>query len=121
MQLAVLRLMQLLTSLADTLYDWWPHIITLVSLGLMVVASAHIVMYKKDTRAAIGWVGVVLLSPILGALAYGVLGINRVQRRAVERRPAHRSGQPIEPRRMQAAAHRGGTVHRYRRDTFSSP
>jgi cardiolipin synthase len=90
MQLAVLRFMQLLTSLADTLYAWWPHIITLVSLGLMVVASAHIVMYKKDTRAAIGWVGVVLLSPILGAIAYGVLGINRVQRRAVTLRGPRR-------------------------------
>ncbi len=82
--------MQLLTSIADTLYDWWPHIITLVSLGLMVVASAHIVMYKKDTRAAIGWVGVVLLSPILGALTYAVLGINRVQRRAVNLRGPQR-------------------------------
>jgi cardiolipin synthase len=82
--------MPTLSSITDTLYDWWPHIITLVSLGLMTVASAHIVMYKKDTRAAIGWIGVVLLSPILGALAYAVLGINRVQRRAANLRAPKR-------------------------------
>ena len=75
--------MELLTDAADTFRLWWPHILTVVSLALMVFASAHVVMYKKDTRAAIGWIGIVLLSPILGALVYTVLGINRVQRRAV--------------------------------------
>jgi cardiolipin synthase len=78
--------MEFITFLADTLREWWPHIITVTSLVLMVVASAHVVMYKKDTRAAIGWIGVVLLSPIFGALVYSVLGINRVQRRAVNLR-----------------------------------
>jgi cardiolipin synthase len=75
--------MNFLTTLADAFRDWWPHIITAISLVLMVVASAHVVMYKKDTRAAIGWIGVVLMSPIVGALVYSVLGINRVQRRAI--------------------------------------
>lgn len=75
--------MELLTELLETLRHWWPHILTAISLALMVLASAHVVMYKKDTRAAIGWIGVVLMSPILGALVYSVLGINRVQRRAV--------------------------------------
>jgi cardiolipin synthase len=78
--------MDLLTSLADTVYALWPHIVAATSLILTVVAGAHIVMYKKDTRAAIGWIGVVLMSPILGALVYSVLGINRVQRRAVNLR-----------------------------------
>ena len=36
----------------------------------MVVASAHLVMYKKDTRAAIGWIGVVVMVPVFGALLY---------------------------------------------------
>ncbi len=75
--------MELFTDVADTFRQWWPHILTATSLVLMVLASAHVVMYKKDTRAAIGWIGVVLMSPIVGALVYSVLGINRVQRRAV--------------------------------------
>jgi cardiolipin synthase len=78
--------MEFVYHLADMVRDLWPHIIAAVSLVLMVVASAHVVMYKKDTRAAIGWIGVVLMSPIFGAVAYSVLGINRVQRRAVHLR-----------------------------------
>jgi cardiolipin synthase A/B len=46
------------------------------------------VMYKKDTRAAIGWIGVVIMVPVFGALLYSLLGINRVQRRALTLRSA---------------------------------
>ena len=78
--------MEFFDALADTFREWWPHILTAISLVLMVLASAHVVLYKKDTRAAIGWIGVVLLSPIFGAMVYSVLGINRVVRRAVQLR-----------------------------------
>jgi cardiolipin synthase len=50
---------------------------------MMIVASAHLVMYKKDTRAAIGWIGVVVMVPIFGAVLYALLGINRLQRKAL--------------------------------------
>jgi cardiolipin synthase len=82
--------MEFLYNLADLVREIWPHIIAAVSLALMIIASAHVVMYKKDTRAAIGWIGVVVMSPILGAVAYSVLGINRVQRRAINLRGAGR-------------------------------
>lgn len=42
----------------------------------------HAPLNKRDVRAAIGWIGVVWLSPVLGALLYIGFGINRVQRRA---------------------------------------
>lgn len=50
--------------------------------AISVVATAHIVLNKRDARAAIGWVGVVWLAPFIGTAFYLMLGINRIQRRA---------------------------------------
>ena len=49
----------------------------------LLLASAHVVLYKRDSRAAIGWVGIIWLVPILGSVLYILLGINRIQRRAI--------------------------------------
>lgn len=47
-----------------------------------LVASAHVVLNKRDTRAAISWVGLIWLTPLVGVALYFWLGINRIQRRA---------------------------------------
>lgn len=47
-----------------------------------VVASAHAVLYKRDVRAAVGWVGVIWLVPLVGAALYALLGVNRIKRQA---------------------------------------
>jgi hypothetical protein len=52
------------------------------SWSVLYVASGHAVLSKRDTRAAIGWVGVIWLAPLLGVLLYVWLGINRIERRA---------------------------------------
>jgi cardiolipin synthase len=49
---------------------------------LSVVASGHVLLHKRDTRAAIGWIGLIWLSPLLGTVLYVLLGINRINRRA---------------------------------------
>ncbi|HEY5897011.1 MAG TPA: cardiolipin synthase [Burkholderiales bacterium] len=51
-----------------------------------LVASGHAVIYKRDSRSAAIWLVVVWLLPALGALAYAILGVNRVQRRALRMR-----------------------------------
>jgi cardiolipin synthase len=81
-----IALMDLFQSLFEFIRELWPHLVAFTAFVLTVAASAHLVMYKKDTRAAIGWIGVVLMVPIFGAILYGLLGINRVQRRAVNLR-----------------------------------
>lgn len=78
--------MEFLQSLIQFVRELWPHLVAVTAFVLAVAASAHLVMYKKDTRAAIGWIGVVLMVPIFGAVLYGVLGINRLQRRAINLR-----------------------------------
>lgn len=50
---------------------------------LALVVSAHIVLTKRDVRAAIGWTGLVWLAPFVGSMLYGLLGINRIRRQAV--------------------------------------
>ncbi len=51
--------------------------------GIAIVASGHAILRKREVRAAIGWVGVIWIAPILGSLAYALLGVNRIHRRAV--------------------------------------
>ena len=40
-------------------------------------------MTKEEVRSALGWVGIIILSPILGALIYAVAGINRIRRSSI--------------------------------------
>ena len=47
------------------------------------LVTAHVLLRKRDVRAALGWIGVAWLSPLLGGFLYYVFGINRVTRRAL--------------------------------------
>jgi cardiolipin synthase len=49
---------------------------------LALLVSAHIVLHKDDVRAAIGWTGLVWLTPVVGSALYGLFGINRIRRQA---------------------------------------
>ncbi|HEV7327214.1 MAG TPA: phospholipase D-like domain-containing protein [Bosea sp. (in: a-proteobacteria)] len=73
----------------EILSVYWPHILGFASLVLTVVAASHAAMTKDEVRAAIGWVGVIVLSPIVGPLIYAVGGINRIRRAAIvsQRKP----------------------------------
>lgn len=67
----------------DLIQNYWPHFLVFLSFVLGVPAAIHAAMTKDDVRAAAGWVGVVLLSPIVGALVYGIAGINRIRRSSI--------------------------------------
>lgn len=67
----------------ETLLAYWPAFLVVVSLCSAGVAISHAVMTKEDVRAATGWVGVILLSPILGAFVYMIAGINRIRRASI--------------------------------------
>jgi cardiolipin synthase len=54
---------------------------------LATFAAGHALLYKRDTRAVIAWVGLIMLVPLAGAILYWMLGVNRVRRRAVALRP----------------------------------
>jgi len=67
----------------EVFMSYWPHIFVALSVLLGVPAAVHATMTKEDVRSAIGWVGIIVLSPVLGALIYGVAGINRIRRSSI--------------------------------------
>jgi cardiolipin synthase len=60
----------------------WPLVLFVVHGILVVVASGHVVLTKRDPRAALGWVGIIWLTPIVGTVLYVMFGVNRIHRRA---------------------------------------
>ena len=65
-----------------------------------VVASAHAVLYKRESRSAALWLVVVWVLPAIGALLYLTIGVNRVERRATRlrrRMVRHRTESPLPP------------------------
>ena len=74
----------------EFLSDLRTVIVAALTILLGVGTSAHVVLYKRDSRAAVGWVGVVLLFPILGPVLYMLLGINRIKRLATDLRRERR-------------------------------
>ncbi|WP_242219513.1 phospholipase D-like domain-containing protein [Shinella zoogloeoides] len=67
----------------ETLSTYWPHILVALSIVLGVPAAIHATMTKEEVRAAIGWVGVIMLSPVVGPLIYAVGGVNRIRRKTL--------------------------------------
>ncbi|MHB1015520.1 MAG: phospholipase D-like domain-containing protein [Desulfurivibrionaceae bacterium] len=65
--------------------DFWPHFLTALTVLAMASTAMHVIMYKHDPRAAIGWLGLTWFSPVLGVCLYWLFGINRIQRRAKTR------------------------------------
>ncbi len=76
------------------------HDVTLsIGLVLAVLVTLHVLLRKREVASAVGWIGLVWFAPILGAIGYVILGVNRVKRRARLLRPQDgaadaRSGQP---------------------------
>jgi cardiolipin synthase len=61
--------------------------ISVYLLALLHIAPAtwgvyHILLYKRDSRAALGWIMACLFIPYGGPVAYFIFGINRVRTRA---------------------------------------
>ena len=65
-----------------------------------LTASGHAVIYKRDSRSASIWVLVIWILPALGPVLYALLGVNRVERRAVRLRRGmvrHRTDSQFPP------------------------
>lgn len=71
-----------LDSLFRSIETIWPTLVAVLGVLIALGTSAHIVLFKSDVRAAIGWAGLVWLAPFIGAMLYWMLGINRIRRRA---------------------------------------
>ncbi|WP_111642722.1 phospholipase D-like domain-containing protein [Marinimicrobium alkaliphilum] len=57
-------------------------LIAVFHLVVMSAAVLHALICKRDHRAALGWMGVIIIFPIAGPLLYFLFGINRVRTKA---------------------------------------
>ena len=67
----------------DKISQFWPHLAVGFHLLAALLASAHALLNKRDSRAATLWIAFIWLMPALGPLLYLVLGVNRIRRRAL--------------------------------------
>jgi len=67
----------------DHISQFWPHLVAGFDFMAAMLASCHALLNKRDTRAATLWIGVIWLLPVIGAVFYLTLGVNRIRRRAL--------------------------------------
>lgn len=60
----------------------WQWLLGVLYLAIALLAAVHAMLYKRDSRAAISWIAVSLLFPVLGPALYYLFGINRVRSQA---------------------------------------
>jgi cardiolipin synthase A/B len=62
--------------------SWLTLSVILTHAVLATATALHALMFKRDPRAAFGWIGVCVLLPIGGPVLYGLFGLNRARGRA---------------------------------------
>ncbi|NUN49186.1 MAG: PLDc N-terminal domain-containing protein [Candidatus Brocadiae bacterium] len=72
----------------------WLLVLSAAEIVLGLVASCHALMWRREPRAATLWLVIVWLMPIVGPLAYLVLGVNRSQRQARRKLQLAPTGMP---------------------------
>lgn len=54
-----------------------------------LAVSVHAILWRRNPHAAVWWIGVAWVVPIVGPLLYWFFGINRIERKAARRRRTH--------------------------------
>jgi len=67
----------------DTISRFWPHLVAAFHLLAALLASIHILLNKRDSRAATLWLATIWFLPLFGPVLYLTFGVNRLRRRAV--------------------------------------
>jgi cardiolipin synthase len=63
-----------------------PVLTAVAGVGFPLIASAHAILHKRDSRATVGWVGLIWLAPLVGIILYVLFGVNRIERRVAGKR-----------------------------------
>jgi cardiolipin synthase len=62
-------------------------IVALLHLTMALGVTVHTLLHKRDVSAAIAWIGMAWLAPVVGALLYVGFGVSRIKVRARKLRP----------------------------------
>ncbi|WP_435236774.1 phospholipase D-like domain-containing protein [Psychromonas sp. PT13] len=80
--------MQIFKELIEFITLHWVSIIVLFHLSLSILTSIHVLLFKENERTSLAWIGLVILSPVIGSLCYWLFGINRIKRLAKKSHPS---------------------------------
>jgi cardiolipin synthase len=69
----------------------WQWLLASLHIAIALLAATHALLYKRDSRAALGWITLCLLFPLLGPILYYLFGINRIRSHA-HRLTGHKPG-----------------------------
>src|SRR5688572_17540657 len=70
----------------ESLARIWPYLVAGLAFFGALLASIHALLNKRDSRAAVLWLGFIWLMPLFGPILYLSLGVNRIRRRALSLR-----------------------------------
>jgi cardiolipin synthase len=70
-------------SWLDPIVRFWPLFAAGFDVLACLLASIHVLLNKRDPRAATLWIGFIWFLPLFGPMLYLALGVNRIRRRAV--------------------------------------
>jgi len=79
----------------DRLTEFWPTLAASFAFLAALLASIHAILNKKDSRAAVLWLGFIYLLPALGPVLYLAFGVNRIRRHALSLRVGRTAPQAI--------------------------
>lgn len=67
----------------ETISQFWPNLAAGFDFLAALLASIHVLLHKRDSRAAALWLGLIWFLPLFGSILYLCLGVNRIRRRAI--------------------------------------
>lgn len=68
--------------MVEIFWMYWPWLTSGFLFLAATWATGHVVLFKRDSRSALAWVGLIWFAPIAGIVFYMLFGINRIQRKA---------------------------------------
>ena len=86
----------------------------LLDVAIVLALVPRVVIQRRESAATLAWVLLILGVPLLGALLYATIGIQRLHRRRARRRRARQRG--IDDSLVRDRVRGGRTERRRRRD-----
>jgi len=79
--------MQIFEEWVKWVFIHWVSFTVILHISLSLLASLHVLLFKENERTSLAWIGLVVLSPVVGSLFYWLFGINRIKRLAQKKHP----------------------------------
>ncbi|MGK0372014.1 MAG: cardiolipin synthase, partial [Glaciecola sp.] len=79
--------MQMFEELVGWSSIYWVTLTVIMHISFSLLTSLHVLLFREYDRTSLAWIGLVVLSPVVGSLFYWLFGINRIKRLARKEHP----------------------------------